>query len=68
MSESNIGIEKLKCEVVKNQIDLLNRFYLVIGDSYNPTQISMKYSLNKPIEPEEIFIYKLINNIGTKWF
>ena len=68
MSGINEKTERLNCEIVKAQIDLLNRFYIVIGDSYNPTEISMKYSLNKRIKPEEIFIYESINNIGTKWF
>lgn len=60
--------EQLKCETVKSQITLLDRFYRVIGDGYNPASISVKYNLNSIIEPEAIFIYKSGNNIGEPWY
>jgi len=66
--DKRIDTAELKCEVVKNQIELLDRFYLVIGDDYNPATISMKYSLNNTIKPEEVFVYNSGNNIGKKWF
>jgi len=60
--------EQIKCEIIKSQITLLDRFYRVIGDGYNPASISVKYNLNSKIEPESIFIYKSVNNIGEPWY
>lgn len=60
--------EQIKCEIIKSQITLLDRFYRVIGDGYNPASVSVKYSLNSKIEPESVFIYKSVNNIGEPWY
>lgn len=60
--------EQIKCEIIKSQIALLDRFYRVIGDGYNPACISFSYNLKAKIEPESIFIYKSHNNIGEAWY
>lgn len=60
--------EQIKCETIKSQITLLDRFYRVIGDGYNPASISFSYNLKSKIEPESIFIYKSHNNIGEPWY
>ena len=60
--------ERTECEAIKRQIDLLQRFYLVSGDEYNTAEISMRYSLDKSLMPEEIFIYDSVSNLGKKWF
>ena len=60
--------ERVKCEIIKSQIELLDRFYRVIGDAYNPASITVKFDLNSRIKPESIFIYKSVNNIGESWY
>ena len=60
--------EQIKCEIIKSQITLLDRFYRVIGDGYNPASISFSYNLKSKIEPESIFIYKSHNDIGEPWY
>jgi hypothetical protein len=60
--------EQIKCEIIKSQITLLDRFYRVIGDGYNPANISFSYNLKSKIEPESIFINKSHNDIGEPWY
>lgn len=67
MKLSNLS-EKTECEAIKRQIELLRRFYLVIGDEYNTAEISMRYSLDSSLMPEDIFIYESIGDLGKKWF
>jgi len=48
--------DSINCEVLQNQIELLDHFYRVIGDDYDPAQISFRYDLDKMITVADVFI------------
>lgn len=65
MEEESIK-ERIKIEVLRNQIELLDRFYRVIGDGYNPASINLTSNGSARITEEDIFIYKSANHIGSE--
>lgn len=55
--------DSINCEVIQNQIELLDHFYRVIGDDYDPAQIAFSYNLDKPISLEDVFTDNKINDL-----
>ncbi|AZJ32220.1 hypothetical protein SAMN05444344_2980 [Tenacibaculum mesophilum] len=60
--------KKIICEVLKNSITMIDYFYEIISDGYNPAKLDFKFNLDSQISEEEIFIYDSPNWIGTEEF
>jgi hypothetical protein len=60
--------EKILCEVLKNSIRLIDYFYEIISDGYNPAYMEFDYNLDRCFKEEELFIFKSVNRIGSKDF
>jgi hypothetical protein len=60
--------EKIICEVLKNSITMIDCFYEIISDGYNPARLDFRFNLESQLSEEEIFIYDSPNLIGTEEF
>ncbi len=53
---------------MKNSITMVDYFYEIISDGYNPAKLDFKFNLESQLSEDEIFVYDSSNWIGTEEF